>query len=79
MLREDRVQRVEVASPARGVADHQVHEPGPPEAEEGQEVLGLSVLLSLRLPDRVENLVLVDVAGVLVMVVVRHLPGVVGD
>ena len=42
-------------------------------------MFGLSTLLSLCLPDGVEHLVLVNVAGILVVVVMRHLPGVVGD
>ena len=74
---EDGVEGVEVGRLARGVPDHQVHEPREAEAEEGQEVLGLPALLALRLPDRVENLVLVDVTGVLVVMVVGQLPGVV--
>jgi hypothetical protein len=36
-------------------------------------------LFTLSLPDRIEDLVLIDVAGVLVVVVVRNLPRVVRD
>jgi hypothetical protein len=36
-------------------------------------------LFTLSLSDRIEDLILVDVAGVLVMVVVRNLPRVVRD
>ncbi len=41
-------------------------------------MLALAVCLSFRLSHGIEDFVLIDVAGVLVMVMVGHLPGVVG-
>ena len=74
--REERVEGVEVAGAPRPVpvADHEVEEPAAAESEEGRKS---ALLVRLLHPHRVKNLVLVYVSGVLVMVVMRHLPWVV--
>ena len=60
---------------ARRVPVQEVEEPADAEAEQGEKVLSVAVSLA----DGVEDLVFVDVARVLVVVLVGHLPGVVGD
>ncbi|CAM6054784.1 unnamed protein product [Sphagnum tenellum] len=75
---EHGVERVEVVgAPGRVALDH-VGEPADAEPEQRDDGLVHLLLDGLAFPDGVEDLVLVDVGRVLVVLVVRQLPGVVG-
>ena len=76
--REERVEWVEVIGCPRlvPVAGHEVSEPSTTEPEEGCKS---ALLVRLLHPDRVKNLILVYVSSVLVMMVMGHLPWVIGN
>ena len=75
---KERVEGVEVEDLARlvPVAGHEVSEPSTTEPEEGCKS---ALLVRLLHPDRVKNLILVYVSSVLVMMVMGHLPWVIGN
>ena len=62
------LERIEQAHGPGSVPLDGVGNPADPEAKVGQDKVGGTFLLSVGLPDRVEHLVLVDVARVLVVV-----------